>query len=101
MCTASRAALPSEGVEVRPLAEDDLEECGALCERVHGFPRTGELRDALQMFASFVALRDGRITAYASSVTFWPMNHGVAESDEDMGALMLGAAAAVDDRSPS
>ena len=49
------------------------------------------------MFASFVALRDGRITAYASSVTFWPMNHGVGESDEDMSALMLGAAASVDD----
>ena len=42
-------------------------------------------------------MRDGRITAYASSVTFWPMNHGVAESDEDMSALLLGAAAAVDD----
>lgn len=95
--TGKPRSAPVEGVEVRPLAEDDIEECGALCERVHGFPRTGELRDALHAFASFVALRDGRITAYASSVTFWPMNHGVAESDEDMGALMLGAAAAVDD----
>ena len=38
----------------------------------------------------FVAVRDGRITAYASSVTFWPMNHGVAESDDDMRALLAG-----------
>jgi predicted N-acetyltransferase YhbS len=88
---------PVQGVEVRPLEEGDLEECEALCKKVHGFERTGELRDALQAFAPFVATRDGRITAYASSVTFWPMNHGVAESPEDMRALLLGAAAAVDD----
>ena len=85
---------PVEGIEVRPLAEGDLDECGALCERVHGFDRTGELRDALDHFAAFVAVRDGRVVAYASSVTFWPMNHGVAESDDDMTALLRGAAAA-------
>ena len=48
-------------------------------------------------FAPFVALRDGRIVAYASTVTFWPMNHGVAESDDDMKALLHGAAAAVEE----
>jgi len=85
---------PVDGVEVRPLAEEDLEECGALCERVHGFSRAEELRDAIQMFAPFVAVRDGQITAYASSVSFWPMNHGVAATDDDMIALLLGAAAA-------
>ena len=90
-------SAPVDGVEVRPLTEADLDECGALCERVHGFPRTGELRDAIHGMAPFVAVRDGRITAYATSVAFWPMNHGVAESDDDMTALLLGAAAAVDD----
>jgi GNAT superfamily N-acetyltransferase len=86
-----------DGVDVRPLTADDVEECGALCERVHGFSRANDLRDATHAFAAFAAVRDGRITAYASSVTFWPMNYGVAESDEDMTALLLGAAAAVDD----
>lgn len=95
--TGKPRSAPVDGVEVRPLAEGDLDECGALCERVHGFPRTGELRDAMHVFAPFVALRDGRVVAYASTVTFWPMNHGVAESDEDMAALLLGAAAAVED----
>jgi predicted N-acetyltransferase YhbS len=90
-------SAPVDGVEVRPLTEDDVEECSALCERVHGFPRANELRDATHVFAPFVAVRDGRITAYASSVTFWPMNHGVAETDDDMRALLLGAAATVDD----
>ena len=88
---------PVDGVEVRALEEDDLDQCEALCKQVHGFERTNELRDALEAFKAFVAVRDGRITAYASSVVFWPMNHGVAESEEDMQALLLGAAAAVDE----
>jgi hypothetical protein len=84
------------GVEVRRMEEGDVEECGALCERVHGFPRTGELRDAVHAFAPHVALRDGKIVAYASGIGFWPMNHGVADSEEDMKALLLGAAATLD-----
>jgi len=95
--TGKPRSAPVQGVEVRPLADGDLEECGALCERVHGFPRTDELRDAMHAFAPFVAVRDGRITAYATSVSYWPTNHGVAESHDDMKALLLGAAAAVDD----
>ena len=82
---------------MRPLEEGDLDECEALCKKVHGFERTNELRDSIQAFKPFVAVRDGRITAYASSVVFWPMNHGVAESLQDMQALLLGAAAAVDE----
>lgn len=85
---------PVDGVEVRPLAQADIEECGELCERVHGFPRTNELPDALHAMTPFVAVRDGRITAYSTSVSFWPMNHGVAETEDDMHALLLGAAAA-------
>lgn len=88
---------PTDEVEVRLLQEDDLDECEALCKKIHGFERTNELRDAIHAFKPFVAVRDGRIAAYASSVVFWPMNHGVAESDEDMKALLLGAAAAVEE----
>ncbi len=88
---------PSNGVEVRALEEGDLDECEALCTKVHGFERTNELRDSIKAFKPFVAVRDGRITAYASSVVFWPMNHGVAERDEDMQALLLGAAASVNE----
>jgi predicted N-acetyltransferase YhbS len=84
----------AERVEVRPLVEGDLEECEALCERVHGFARTGALRDALQAFSPQVALREGRIVAYATTLDFWPMAHGVAETDDDMKELLLGTAAA-------
>ena len=65
----------------------------ALCKVVHGFGRTNELRDALNTFSPFVALREDRIVAYASAVTFWPLNHGVAETEEDMKALLVGAGA--------
>jgi GNAT superfamily N-acetyltransferase len=85
-------------VEVRELTEDDLDECEALCERVHGVSRTGALRDSITgPFTPFAAVRDGRIVAYASSVSFWQMAYGVAETDDDMQALLLGAAAQADE----
>jgi GNAT superfamily N-acetyltransferase len=88
---------PVEGIEVRPVGETDLDECEALCKKVHGFERTNELRGAMQAFAPYVALRDGRVSAYATTLTFWPMAHGVAEIDEDMQALLCGVAAVVED----
>jgi predicted N-acetyltransferase YhbS len=87
---------PVEGIEVRPLEEGDLAECGALCKKVHGFERTGALRDSVEgPFEPFVGLRDGEVTAYASTLAFWPMAHGVAATDDDMRALVLGAAAQI------
>jgi predicted N-acetyltransferase YhbS len=88
---------PAAGIEVRPLEEEDLEACNELCRRVHGFDRAQEVRDARQTLSPYVALRDGRIAAYATAVTMWPMAHGVAETEEDMRALILGAATASSD----
>lgn len=90
-------SAPVDGVEVRPMSEGDVEESGALCERVHGFSRTNELRDAVHISAAFVAIRDDRITAYVSNPILWPASHGVAESDDDMIALLLGAGAQIED----
>src|SRR5829696_7376935 len=59
--------ISGSSVHVRPLEERDLDECEALCQKVHGYTRTNELRDALQAFSPFVAVRDDRITAYAST----------------------------------
>jgi predicted N-acetyltransferase YhbS len=84
---------PPAGIEIRRMQVQDFEACGALCKRVHGFERVNELRDAVKWLAPFVAACQGRITAYASSVTFWVANHGVAETEDDMRALLLGAAA--------
>jgi len=86
-------SMPSSDTEVRPFRSDDLEACAALCMKVHGFGRVNELTDASKLFSPVVAVRGGRVTAYASTATFWPLNHGVAETEADMRALLLGAAA--------
>jgi GNAT superfamily N-acetyltransferase len=88
------AGAPSE-LEVRPLTEGDLEECGRLCQAVHGFDRNGALGDAVKVMRPFAAIRDGRIVAYASALDSWPMAHGVAENDEDMQSLLVGGAEAL------
>jgi len=36
-------------------------------------------------------LRDGRVTAYASAPRFWALNYAVAETLEDMQAVLTGA----------
>jgi predicted N-acetyltransferase YhbS len=84
---------PLSEIEVLPMRSEDLEECAALCTKVHGFDRANELRDALANLAPLVAVRHGRIAAYATAPRFWPVNHGVAQSDEDMHGLLLGAGA--------
>ena len=87
---------PPSGIQVRPLEGSDVEECERLCLRVHGFERTSELCDALQSPALMpvVAVRDGRITAYATTVSFFPAAYGVAATNDDLCALIAGALAA-------
>src|SRR5687768_2484317 len=80
------------GFDVQLLRTGDLRQCALLCTRVHGFDRTNELRDALELFSPVVAQREGRIVAYASAPFYWKLNHGVAETEEDMRALLMGAA---------
>ncbi|MBM6583202.1 GNAT family N-acetyltransferase [Microvirga sp. BT689] len=84
---------PDLGYAVRPMVAADLDACGALCAAVHGVERTHELQEALRVFAPFVVERKGRITGYLSAATFWLMNHGVAETELDMRALLAGAGA--------
>ena len=93
-----RSGLPA-GVEVRALKDSDLEQCEQLCLTVHGFERTNELRDALlvPVLSPSVALRDGRITAYATTLTFFPAAYAVAQTEEDMRALITGTLAAGDE----
>jgi ribosomal protein S18 acetylase RimI-like enzyme len=82
--------LPA-GFEVRPLTENDLHTCAELCVKVHGFERTNELRALPPMLTPYVGLRHGRITAYASATSMWPLNHAVAETEEDLRLLLVGA----------
>jgi hypothetical protein len=84
---------PRNAIDVRPLEEGDVEECERLCLTVHGFERTAELLDAIRapVFSPFVAVRDGRITAYATTLAFFPAVYGVAESGDDLCPLIAGA----------
>lgn len=81
----------SNDVAVRQMTSDDLTECGDLHRRVHGFTRNGELSLCMQGFKPFVAVRDGRIVAYASTISMWQLNHGVAETERDMFDLLTAA----------
>jgi GNAT superfamily N-acetyltransferase len=86
---------PMIGVQVRTLDEPDLPACEDLCIRVHGFERTNELRDAIQAPAlkPFAVFRDGRLTAYATTLTFFPAAYAVGETEDDLRALILGTLA--------
>jgi GNAT superfamily N-acetyltransferase len=81
----------SAGWDVRPLREEDLAVCAVLYDRVHGHSRANELREAMGRGLAWVASREGRVVAYAAAVTVWLANHGVAETEEDMAALLAGA----------
>ncbi|MDO9714086.1 GNAT family N-acetyltransferase [Paracraurococcus lichenis] len=85
---------PVPGYTVRPLVPDDIEPAARICAAVHGVERSAELRDALNAFHPLVVEHDSRITGYATAPIFWPMNHGVAETEGDMQALIAAAAAA-------
>lgn len=95
--TGRPRARPTPATLVRTMTEEDLDACNALCARVHGFTRGTELGDALRFLSPMVIERDGRLTGYLTASTFWIANHAVAETENDMKALILGAAVVVDD----
>jgi hypothetical protein len=82
--------LPPD-VTVRSIEEQDYEICADLCRKTHGFDRLNELKNMPPFLTPFVVLRNGRLTAYASAPYFWPLNHAVAETEDDMQLLLMGA----------
>ena len=81
--------VPSN-IAIRPLQDKDFADCAELCRRVHGIERIGEIKNKPPFLTSFVAVRDGRISAYTSAPHFWALNHAVAESEKDLQALLAG-----------
>jgi predicted N-acetyltransferase YhbS len=77
------------GYAVRPATIPDIAACNALCRRVHGHDRAGELRDAVRQGTARVVEHLGQITAYASEIAFF--GHAVAETNYGLQAL-IGAA---------
>jgi len=80
----SPAAVPP-GYYVRPAVADDIAACAAVCVKVHGHERAAELKSAVERGAAKVVERSGRITGY---VTMFGGGHAVAETNEDMKALI-------------
>jgi predicted N-acetyltransferase YhbS len=82
-------ALNIAGFAVRPATDADLAACNALCSRVHGHDRGGELVDGIRRGGAKVVERLGRITGYATGIGFF--EHAVGETNDDLKAL-IGAA---------
>jgi predicted N-acetyltransferase YhbS len=80
-------SVPGRGV--RDAAESDLDACDELCARVHGHHRRGELRDAIGAGTARVVERPDRLSGYATGFGYgW---HAVAETNEDLVALLASA----------
>jgi GNAT superfamily N-acetyltransferase len=79
------------GCAVREATREDLAACNQLCLRVHGHDRGGELAEAIDRGQARVVERAGRVTGYTGDVAYF--NHSVAETNDDLKAL-IGAAAA-------
>ena len=73
------------GYDVRLATTADLATCNALCRRVHGHDRGGELRDAIGQGTARVVEHLGAVTAYATDIAFFA--HAVADSNQGLKAL--------------
>ncbi len=85
--TPPTGAIP--GYRVRRATGADVEACTAVCRRVHGHARAGEVRDALAQGSALVVEHDGRISGYATDLAFFA--HAVGENNEDLKALIMAA----------
>lgn len=84
-------AVQIPGHAVRRATEGDLSDGNALCRRIHGHDRSGELLEAIGDGTTTVVEHEGRLTGYATVVGF--SGHAVGESHADLKAL-IGAATA-------
>ena len=82
-----RVSFP--GYTVRTATEADEAACNALCLRVHGHTRAGELRGPIAHGNAKVVEHLGRITGYTTGVNYF--GHSVAETNDGLQAL-IGAA---------
>ncbi len=83
------ATIP--GHDVRRATAADVHACNALCRRVHGVDRGGELDDAIREEIASVVEHHGRITGYATGMGWF--HHAIGETNDDLKAL-IGAAPA-------
>ena len=78
---------------MRAATAADAAACNALCVRVHGHDRAGELGPRSSEGKARVVEHLGRITGYTTGIGYF--SHSVAETNDDLKAL-IGAAARFD-----
>src|SRR5258707_14815030 len=81
--------LSLSGYDVRQAGSADFAACNALCQRVHGHHRGGELNDAIKAGTACVVEHLRQITAYATGIAFF--RHSLAETNQSLKGL-IGAA---------
>ena len=81
---AIREQVP--GYDVRPATKTDLPACDALCVKVHGLARHGELAEAIDAGTARVVEHLGRITGYTTQINYFA--HSVTEDNDGMIALI-------------
>jgi GNAT superfamily N-acetyltransferase len=79
------------GRSVRVGTQADRDVCNALCTRVHGHDREGEVHDALEAGTLNIAERDGRITGYSTGLGYF--GHTVGEAWQDVAAFIAASPA--------
>jgi predicted N-acetyltransferase YhbS len=82
-----RSTMP--GYTVRVATPEDEAACNALCLRVHGHERPGEVRESIAAGTARVVERLGRITGYTTGITYF--SHSVAATNDDLMALICAA----------
>jgi GNAT superfamily N-acetyltransferase len=85
--TPRGCAMP--GYDVRPATIDDEYAMNALCLRVHGHTRAGEVHEAIEAGTARVVERLGRIAGYTTKINYFA--HSVAETNDDLRALICEA----------
>ncbi len=85
-----KTPFQKNGIDVRPLALEDVKICTKICLEVCGFERSQEVENAVKYSSPFAAFHGNRLIAYSSSMTMWMTNHCVAKTEEDMKTLIVG-----------
>lgn len=75
--------------DVRAAVANDLDDCDALCRRVHGHDRHAELSHWIDAGTAHVVERGGEVTGYATGCGY--LFHAVGETEVDIIALIASA----------
>jgi hypothetical protein len=75
-----------QGYVVRKATAEDAAACNALCRRVHGFERSGEVAYAIAQNTARVVEHLRRVTGYATEIGHFA--HAVGETNDDLKALI-------------